>query len=529
MTMKIDNKVKSLFLIVAALVVIEPLLSTSAVAKSCNAASAQGRGGLTCGPAPLNSNNQVTGQVTGTKPSQVGAPSIGTSNQNPATKPPVTTVPATLPKAPTEGPKPDPILAQPPTPPSRSPDMPPGTPVPVSGIVNVVAPPLTPQFVPPTPHPVPMVAPPLVPQPTPMLVPPQVPQPVPVAVPPMVPQQIPMAVPPLVPQQTPMAVPPLVPQPTPMLVPPQVPQPVPVAVPPMVPQQTPMAVPPLVPQPTPMLVPPQVPQQVPVAVPPMVPQQTPMAVPPLVPQQTPMLVPPQVPQQVPVAVPPMVPQQIPMAVPPLVPQQTPMLVPPQVPQQVPVAIPPMVPQQTPMAVPPLVPQPTPVLVPVPVKMNVPPKVTASVPSPVRTPPVNPSVGVGGTPHTEGYVTPRPKPLNAKSPSKVPPSTVPVGMSTKPVLVITSDSTTAIRNEKMITVEPGRQAANNYPTFNVDSATPNRVCVVSGMERRKTVESNGSATYQGTLPTFRMVAVEVADLPAWHPIDSGCVVSITHKR
>jgi hypothetical protein len=98
-----------------------------------------------------------------------------------------------------------------------------------------------------------------------------------------------------------------------------------------------------------------------------------------------------------------------------------------------------------------------------------------------------------------------------------------------VLVITSGAKTANRNEKMITVEPGRQAANNYPTFNVDSATPNRVCVVSGLERRKTVQSNGAATYQGTLPTFRMVATELADLPAWHPIDSGCVVSITHKK
>ncbi|MDP4836408.1 MAG: hypothetical protein NWS01_04575, partial [Burkholderiales bacterium] len=98
--MKIDNKFKSLFLIVAVLVAIEPLLSTSAVAKSCNAASAQGRGGLNCGPAPVTSNSQATGQVTGTKPSQVGAPSIGTSNQNTATKPPVTTLPAALPKAP---------------------------------------------------------------------------------------------------------------------------------------------------------------------------------------------------------------------------------------------------------------------------------------------------------------------------------------------------------------------------------------------------------------------------------------------
>jgi hypothetical protein len=435
MTMKIDNKFKSLFLIVAVLVAIEPLLSTSAVAKSCNAASAQGRGGLNCGPAPVTSNSQATGQVTGTKPSQVGAPSIGTSNQNTATKPPVTTLPAALPKAPTEGPKPDPILAQPPTPPSRSPDMPLGTPVPVAGIVNVVAPPLTPQFVPPTPHPVPMVA------------------------PPMVPQQAPMVVPPLVQQS------------------------VPVAVPPMVLQQTPVAVPTLMPQKAPMVVPPLVQQSVPVAVPPMVLQQTPVAVPTLMPQKAPMLIPPA-----------------------------------------------GTPQQAPMAVPPMAPKQTPVLVPVPIKMNVPPKVTAAVTTPVQVPSANlPVVANGSAPRADGYVTPRPKPVSSSSSTKATGSSVLASTSAQPALVITSDAKTAIRNEKMITVEPGRQAANNYPTFNVNSATPNRVCVVSGLERRKTVESNGSATYQGTLPTFRMVATELADLPAWHPIDSGCVVSITHKR
>ena len=332
MTMKIDNKFKSLFLIVAVLVAIEPLLSTSAVAKSCNAASAQGRGGLNCGPAPVTSNSQATGQVTGTKPSQVGAPSIGTSNQNTATKPPVTTLPAALPKAP-------------------------------------------------------------------------------------------------------------------------------------------------------MVVPPLVQQSVPVAVPPMVLQQTPVAVPTLMPQKAPMLIPPA-----------------------------------------------GTPQQAPMAVPPMAPKQTPVLVPVPIKMNVPPKVTAAVTTPVQVPSANlPVVANGSAPRADGYVTPRPKPVSSSSSTKATGSSVLASTSAQPALVITSDAKTAIRNEKMITVEPGRQAANNYPTFNVNSATPNRVCVVSGLGRRKTVESNGSATYQGTLPTFRMVATELADLPAWHPIDSGCVVSITHKR
>ena len=346
--MKIEHRIKSLLLIVAALVTIEPLLSAPAVAKNCNAASAQGRGGLNCGPAPVTSNSQATGQVTGTKPSQVGAPSIGTSNQNPAAKPPVTTVPAALP--------------------------------------------------------------------------------------------------------------------------------------------------------------PKVDQQTPMRIPPKVDQQTPMRIPPKVDQQTPMLIPPKVDQQ------------------------TPMLIPPKVDQQTPMLIPPKVDQQTPMLIPPKAEQKTPVLVPVPIKMKVPQKSIGSVPSPNLPTPVNPPLTKGGSgPSADGYVTPRPKPISSTPSAKAAAASAPASTSAQPVLVITPDATTANRNDKMITVEPGRQAANNYPTFNVDSATPNRVCVVSGLERRKTVESSGSTTYQGTLPTFRMVVAELADLPAWHPIDSGCVVSITHKR
>ncbi len=405
--MKTKHQTKSVFLMLAALA--GPLLTVGspASAKSCNAHSANGQGGLNCGPAPIVSNSQATGQVTGTKPGQVGAPTIGTSNQNPSAKPPTTTVPV-LPKAPVDGPKADPVLATPPQPPQVSPDSPLSPPVVVPGVVNIVAPPLTPQFVP---HPVVMVA------------------------PPVVPQQTPMLIPPLVPQATPMAVPPLLPQATPM------------------------------------------------AVPPLLPQQTPMAVPPLVQQQTPMLIPPV-----------------------------------------------GTPQQAPMAIPPMVPQQTPVLVPVPVTMKVPPKVGgAPPPSPQAKPVPAKVVTIISAPiQPDGYVTPRPKP-NSQSSGKVATPVASVAPIAAPVLVVTPEAATASRNEKMITVDPGRQAASNYPTFSVDSATPNRVCVVSGLERRRTVEPNGTSTYQGTLPTFRMVAAEVADLPAWHPLDSGCVISVTHKR
>jgi hypothetical protein len=214
----------------------------------------------------------------------------------------------------------------------------------------------------------------------------------------------------------------------------------------------------------------------------------------------------------------------------MVPQQTPVAVPPMVPQQTPMAVPPIVQQQTPMLIPPTVPQQTPVLVPVPVTMKVPPKVVGAVPPTPQAKPVPSQVvtTISAPAQPNGYVTPRPKPNSQVSGKVVAPAALET-VSVMPVLVVTPEAATASRNEKMITVVPGRQAANNYPTFNVDSAAPNRACVVSGLERRKTVETNGMTTYEGTLPTFRMVTVELADLPAWHPLDSGCVISVTHKR
>jgi hypothetical protein len=96
------------------------------------------------------------------------------------------------------------------------------------------------------------------------------------------------------------------------------------------------------------------------------------------------------------------------------------------------------------------------------------------------------------------------------------------------LLLTQDASTAIRNEKMITIVPGRQDPSNYPSFNVDSETASRICIVSGLERRKSIDAYGVVTYQGELPTFRMVTTELADLPAWHPIESGCIISATYK-
>lgn len=188
-----------------------------------------------------------------------------------------------------------------------------------------------------------------------------------------------------------------------------------------------------------------------------------------------------------------------------------------------------VPNPVVMVAPPLSPQ-IPVPVSVPVNMKTPQKIATGSPlaSKVSAPPALVVTTVPDKIQPLPYITSRPKP-HSQPRSKTDLSNASVVSSAAPQLVITPKAETASRNDRMITVEPGRQSANNYPTFSIDSATPNRVCVVSGLDRRKTVEANGSSTYQGTLPTFRMVDSELADLPAWHPLNSGCVISVTHKR
>jgi hypothetical protein len=506
------------------------IFSPVVTAKSCNAASAQGRGGLNCGPAPIVSNNQAAGQVTGTKPGHTGSPTIGTSNQNPGTKPPTTTKVPPSTDTPFD-PRPDPIrVPDGVKPPDTVNVMAPNVP---AGQIVPVAPPQIQQAV--APQPPVTIAPrrdiPTDPRPDPIRVPdgvkppdtvnvisPTVP---PGQIIPVLPPQIQQAVAPqvpivIVPHPVVMVVPPLPIQLTPMLIPPQgPPQLIPMAIPP----KDPIVAPPLLPPPGDI---PTDPRPDPIRVPDGVPPPSTVNVtgPSVPPGQITLVTPPPIQQatapQQPIGI---VPPKPPMDVPPIPPQNTPILIPPKGP-----------PQQIPMAIPPKDPPQAPFPVPVPVAMKVPPNVGGGVP-PV--PPAKPVSGlvvtsVSAPAQPNGYVTPRPKP-NSQTSGKVVAPAASDTASAAPVLVVTSEAQTASRNEKMITVEPGRQPANNYPTFSVDSATPNRVCVVSGLERRKTVDSNGTTTYQGTLPTFRMVAAEVADLPAWHPLDSGCVISVTHKR
>jgi len=141
----------------------------------------------------------------------------------------------------------------------------------------------------------------------------------------------------------------------------------------------------------------------------------------------------------------------------------------------------------------------------------------------------PTLGITSSPISQAPLS-RPSPLQPrKVASKPEPKSNEVVSTSSSKLELTQNASTAMQNNQMITVSPGRQSPTDYPTFNVNSTTANRACVVSGLERRKSTDSNGVTTYQGTLPTFRMVATELADLPSWHSVDAGCMVSVTHKR
>jgi len=79
--MKSNLKPKLMLIAITVLIATELIIGDSVIAKNCNANNPHGQGGLNCGSA------QVTGQVVGTKPGQVGAPSILTANQNSQPKP----------------------------------------------------------------------------------------------------------------------------------------------------------------------------------------------------------------------------------------------------------------------------------------------------------------------------------------------------------------------------------------------------------------------------------------------------------
>ncbi len=118
------------------------------------------------------------------------------------------------------------------------------------------------------------------------------------------------------------------------------------------------------------------------------------------------------------------------------------------------------------------------------------------------------------------------PLNVSPPQNTPLPTQPV---TKPQVEVTLKASSAGFNGNMIANAPGRQPADSYALFRNDATGAYRECVVSGLETRKVILANGEVVYRGTLPGFRTVSNEVADIPSWHPHEAGCIISIEHKK
>ena len=94
------------------------------------------------------------------------------------------------------------------------------------------------------------------------------------------------------------------------------------------------------------------------------------------------------------------------------------------------------------------------------------------------------------------------------------------------IVISEEANTANLNINMVTNAPGRQDPANYPRFLIESTGKIRECILSGFERRKIIDPSGEETYQGTLPSLRMVASDISDIPSWHAPESDCIISIS---
>ena len=94
------------------------------------------------------------------------------------------------------------------------------------------------------------------------------------------------------------------------------------------------------------------------------------------------------------------------------------------------------------------------------------------------------------------------------------------------IVISEGANTANSNINMVTNTPGRQDPANYPRFLIESTGKIRECILSGFERRRIIDPSGEETYQGTLPSLRMVASDISDIPSWHAPESDCIISIS---
>ncbi len=252
------------------------------------------------------------------------------------------------------------------------------------------------------------------------------------------------------------------------------------------------------------------------------------AVPPLPTQPS---VPPQPPQQV-VAPPAPQPYQVPPA-----PQQT--VLGQQGPSFTGYAPPPQTQAPPPQVITGYGPPPTQAVPPLPTQPSVPPQppqqvVAPPAPQPYQVPPAPQQTVVGQqgssftgyapaaptqpSPPVGGHASVRPKPLPKA-----------VNENAKPIPHEMTDAADSAKgNSGMVANLPGRQDIQKYPEFSDPRSGLSKGCILSGLDRRQVVLPNGVTAYNGTLPNLRTVSSVIADIPSWHPHESGCIASINKK-
>ncbi len=305
-------------------------------------------------------------------------------------------------------------------------------------------------------------------------------------------------------------------------------------------QQTPQpGVPSIVTTPSPVLVPPltpnQVPQRVPIAVPPKVPQlQPPTAQPFPVPVLSPQLQP--IPQAVPLAVPPLVPQRIPQ------PQQTPTARPfpvpvlsPQLqptPQLIPIAVPPQVPQRSlqisPVQIltPSRQPTPRPQAIPIAIPGLVPQFLARPQPKPSATPNPRPIAIPGRVP--QPLVNPaKNQPTSTKQTQPGPTQRI-TAIAPAGSITYAKTHVKSAQGPNYITDFPGRQPAHALPRHLDSTASEIWDCAVSGHGRRQPTNQRRGSQFSGALADINVVDAIAKDVPARHPQDPGCLVSIKRR-
>ena len=183
-----------------------------------------------------------------------------------------------------------------------------------------------------------------------------------------------------------------------------------------------------------------------------------------------------------------------------VPNQVPNATPQAVPQQIPTAVPSQQSQGTPYLIPSLQPQATPQATPQPTQQQVP----QAVPQ--------------ATPQATPVLVPRPKPRpSAQKPAATGGTTTHAQTPSRPALA-----------KQHVTVDPGRQEQHDLPQFDAAEGGEPWRCVASGHGQRRTLNDR-RVSISGALRHIGSIDVLGRDLPALHPQNADCIISLRRKK